>query len=441
MPCRSSPHSSRDAADHRAAEGVVVTSEVPGNSGPAPSANGSEESALPLRIGGLAPLSTPGWIEAGRHLSAGLRLGIAHVNARGGLAGRSVELAVKDTAADPQRAEEAVDDFARMGALAVVGEYHSVAAQAAAVRADQLGLPFLCSSAVLDVLVPRLTESVARIAPPQSYGWQVYAEFLLERGHRRVVVVADSGAYWAAGSRLLRAFLTPRGVRIVELDARAHSPASICDAVHAGQATALLLLTGYPQPACSIVLAARADPRLGGVLLGAPAGQPEFADWASLLGAAGAGVPFLRYMPERLTPLGRRVQSELRGELRGAPSFVALEGYDTVLMLAAAVEKGGTERTRITASWPALAVRGTRGLIKFVRTPGIDNWQWARPPVQVADRDPHDPRRFRVLAQAGSRSPRRLPGSCPNRSFSVQPRSGAWVRCRKGTAARIGDSS
>lgn len=352
-----------------------------------------------LRVGVLVPSSVPGWREAGRQLSAGIRLGIGHVNRDGGLVGRPVELVERDTAADPRRATAAVEDFARMGLLAVVGEYHSVAAQAAAARADELGLPFLCSSAVLDELAARPTDRVARIAPTQSYGWRVYGAFLCDRGHRRVVLAADSSAYWKAGSRILREYLTKRGARVFELDAVAHSPTSICDAVSDLQATALLLLTGYPQPAFSIVLAARNDPRLDAVLLGAPAGQPEFDDWVAFLGTAGAGVPFLRYLPERLTPLGARVESELRRTLGSAPSFVALEGYDTVRVLSAIVEERGADRAALAAAWSTVSAPGTRGLITFVRAPGIDNWQWAWPPVQVVDRDPADPDRFRVLTQ------------------------------------------
>ena len=37
-------------------------------------------------------------------------------------------------------------------------------------RADALGLPFLCSSAVLDALTEEPTEWVARLAPAQSRG-------------------------------------------------------------------------------------------------------------------------------------------------------------------------------------------------------------------------------------------------------------------------------
>src|SRR5262245_37860037 len=101
------------------------------------------------RIGALVPLSPPGWVEAGRHLLAGLELAVRDVNDAGG---GPLELVVRDTAADPLKAANAVDELAGMGVAALAGEYHSVVARAAAARAEALGLPFLCSSAVLDEL-------------------------------------------------------------------------------------------------------------------------------------------------------------------------------------------------------------------------------------------------------------------------------------------------
>ncbi|WP_252374997.1 MULTISPECIES: hypothetical protein [unclassified Nonomuraea] len=59
---------------------------------------------------------------------------------------------VRDTAADPRQAAAAVGELARLGVAALAGEYHSVVAREAAARADALGLPYLCSSAVLDAL-------------------------------------------------------------------------------------------------------------------------------------------------------------------------------------------------------------------------------------------------------------------------------------------------
>ncbi|KGM33028.1 ABC transporter substrate-binding protein [Inquilinus limosus] len=349
----------------------------------------------PIRIGALAPLSRPGWVEAGEHLLAGLELAVSEINGAGGIAGRPLALVVRDTAADPQKATAAVDELDRLGVAALAGEYHSVVARAAAARADAIGLPFLCSSAVLDTLTGQPTEWIARLAPAQSHGWRIYAEFLLGAGHNRIAVAAQPSVYWASGTGILRDHLAPRGGTVIELDASALDPAGLCDALAGSGATVLLLLAGHPEPALPIVRSVRRDPRLAGILIGAPAGQPELAGWAAL--PDGAGIPFLRYRPERLGPLGEQVETALRLRLAAAPSFVAFEGYDTIAVLADLLRSCGPDRARLAGTWPRVTVEGTRGPIRFSRVPGIGVWQWAWPPVQVVDRDPADPDRFRIL--------------------------------------------
>ncbi|MER7739586.1 ABC transporter substrate-binding protein [Streptomyces sp. NPDC096538] len=362
-----------------------------------PSPSGAEHTdGSSVRLGALVPLTRPGWVEAGRHLLAGLDLAVREVNDAGGIDDRPLELVVRDTAADPERAAAAVDELAHLGVAAVVGEYHSVVARAAAARADALGVPFLCSSAVLDTLTEEPTEWVARLAPAQSYGWRIYADFLLRAGRRRIAVATQPSVYWASGTRVLRDHLAPRGGTVLELDATP-TPEALCDALVDHGATALLLLVGHPEPAVPIVRAVRGDRRLADILIGAPAGQPEFAEWAAALGEDGAGIPFLRYLPERLGPLGERVGKELRERLGEAPSFVAFEGWDTVAVVAAVLRSHGTDRAAIAEAWPCVAVEGTRRPIQFFRAPGISVWQWAWTPIQVVDRDPAEPDRFRIL--------------------------------------------
>jgi ABC-type branched-subunit amino acid transport system substrate-binding protein len=332
-------------------------------------------------------------------LLAGLELAVREVNDAGGIVGRPLELVVRDTAADPRRAAAAVDELARLGVAALAGEYHSVVARAAAARADALGLPFLCSSAVLDALTEEPTDWVARLAPAQSRGWQIYADFLLGAGHHRIAVAVEPSVYWASGAGILRDHLAPRGGAVIELDMRALAPAAVCDELVDHHATALLLLVGHPEPAVSIVKSVRRDRRLTEVVIGAPAGQPEFAGWAALLGDEGAAIPFLRYLPERLSPLGARVGAALREWLAEAPSFVAFEGYDTVAVLADLLRSHGADRPPVAGAWPRVALEGTRGQIRFSRIPGISVWQWAWPPIQVVALDPGSGR-LRVLHSA-----------------------------------------
>jgi ABC-type branched-subunit amino acid transport system substrate-binding protein len=358
----------------------------------------ADESAI--RVGALVPLTRPGWVEAGRHLLAGLELAAREVNDAGGVAGRPLELVIRDSAGDPQRTAAAVDELSRLGVVALAGEYHSVVARAAATEADALGMPFLCSSAVLDTLTEEPTEWVARIAPAQSHCWQIYADFLLGASHRRIALATEPSVYWASGARILQDYLSPHGGSVVELDMRVLDAAAVCDELVGNRATAVLLLVGYPEPAASIVKSVRGDERLAEVMIGDPAGRPEFVEWSKLLGDDGVAIPFLRYLPERLSPLGSRVGTALREVLAEAPSFVAFEGYDTVAVLAEVLRVHGADRARIADAWPSVAVEGTRGQIQFCRTPGISVWQWAWPPIQVVARDPAQPGRFRVLHAA-----------------------------------------
>jgi ABC-type branched-subunit amino acid transport system substrate-binding protein len=353
-----------------------------------------------FQIGVLVPLTRPGWTEAGRHLLAGLELAAGEVNDAGGIRGQRLELVVRDTAADPDQAVAAVRELAARGVAALAGEYHSVVARAAAAEADALGLPFLCSSAVLDTLTRQPTDWVARLAPAQSAGWRIYADFLLGAGHRQIAVAAEPSVYWASGTRILQGHLSPSGGRVTELSLRGLDTVTLCDHLAGSGATVILLLAGYPEPIVPLVRAIRADQRLAGTMIGAPAGQPEFAGWLASLGADGAGIPFLRYLPGHLSPLGARAEAALRERLAEPVSFVGFEGYDTIMVLADLLRAHGQDRAGLARSWALVAVEGTRGRIRFSRQPGISVWQWAWAPVQVADRDPAQPERFRVLGTA-----------------------------------------
>ncbi len=150
----------------------------------------------------------------------------------------------------------------------------------------------------------------------------------------------------------------------------------------------------------SIVKSVRRDQRLTEVMIGAPAGQPEFAEWSKLLGDDCVAVPFLRYLPERLSPIGVHIEMALRERLAEAPSFVAFEGYDTMTVIGELLQLHSPRSEHVAKAWPCITVEGTRGQIQFSRMPGITVWQWAWAPIQVVDRDPARPDHFRVLHTA-----------------------------------------
>jgi ABC-type branched-subunit amino acid transport system substrate-binding protein len=340
-----------------------------------------------IRIGAFAPLTSPGFVPAGRHLRAGLELGVEDVNRAGGVDGQLIELRVRDTAGSPDRATSAMRDFDAEGVVAVVGEFHSAVARPLAELAHTLRLPFVCSSATLDKLTSAPTDYVARLAPPQSHGWGVYADYLLAGGHGNVVLAVTPDEYWSPGAAVLEARLRDGGACCTRVDVTGLSGSAVADRLAEMNAVgALLLLTGYPEPLGEIVRAVRSDGRLDHLLVGDPAGRAEFPEWSQLLGGDGLGVPYLRYLPAALGEFGASVASTLAQRLGEAPSFVALEGYDTIRVLDEGLRLGGNNRGRLVDALPRVKVQGTRGMLEFSRASGVSVLQSVRPPVQVAAR-------------------------------------------------------
>jgi len=223
----------------------------------------------PILIGAIAPITNPGWIEAGRHLLAGLEFGVSELNNTGGIKGRPIELLVRDSAANPQKAMELVDKLIDLGVIAIVGEYHSVVAKAIANRADERNVPFLCTSAVINNIIEKPSKWIARLPQVQSKGWKIYAEFLTNNKHTNIALATSPSVYWKAGAHILREHFSEQGGSIIEFDTQLITPTDLCDKLNGSSVTALLLLVGYPNPTVSLVKAIRNDSRLEKLLIGA----------------------------------------------------------------------------------------------------------------------------------------------------------------------------
>jgi len=333
------------------------------------------------KIGFIAPLSEPGWQEAGEQLLSGFLLGIKRVNAHDDFSDRQIEVVIRDTAGSPERAEEAVREMKNLGVVALAGEYHSVVARSAARIAHELHLPYLCSSAVIDQLVDQPSDWIARLSPPQSTGWTLFADFLSNQGHSNIAAITTQSAYWSKGVEILRNRLLERGGQLTELPFQESNPTQIIDSLGAIGASSLLLLLGFPEPVTSIVRTVRNNRNFDHVLLGAPAGQPEFAQWHRNLGLFGTGVPFLRYVPTNQSSVAMDAFQELRRLYRREPSFVALEGLDSALVVADLLRGYNYENDK---PWASIITNGSRGRINFTFDPHSRMWQWVTAPVQVA---------------------------------------------------------
>jgi hypothetical protein len=206
-------------------------------------------------------------------------------------------------------------------------------------------------------------------------------------------VAAEPSVYWASGTRILQDHLSPGGGRVTELNPREFDSVTLCDELAASGATVILLLAGYPDPIVPLVgpsalISAWPGPRSAL----RPGSRSSRAGWRCW-GTTAPGSRSCATCPSASACSG---PGSRRPCVRGWPK--RFEGYDTVVVLTDLLRhSSGVDRARLARSWPRAAVEGTRGQIRFSRQPGISVWQWAWPPIQVADRDPVHPDRFRTL--------------------------------------------
>ncbi len=253
-----------------------------------------------IALGGLAPLSTPGLVAAGRDLRDGMMLATADVNENRRADHRRLSLAVRDSGAGATAAVEAVEKLVADGIIALVGEFHSAVAVPVSSVATRLAVPFLCSSATADAVVDDNPVWVFRLACRQSRGWTLYADYLTDNGAEHVAIVADDGDYWRHGVRYLHEQLTYRGVdvSVVRSSHRTDELDRIRSAGEGRSVDAVILLLAYPEPFTQLLRALRGCANLR-VAVGDPAGRVAFRDCVEALGSDAAGISHLAYMPRR----------------------------------------------------------------------------------------------------------------------------------------------
>ena len=164
------------------------------------------------------------------------------------------------------------------------------------------------------------TDWVARIAPAQSHCWQVYADFLLAAGHTRIAVAAQPTAYWESGTRILRERLASRGATLIKVDIDFGRPRSAMPSLTTARQSSCFSSATPSRPCRSSRPSAptRACP---GILIGAPAGQPEFSEWAGHLGAEGSRNP-VPELPPRSPHPARRPRRRRTPRASGRPAVI-----------------------------------------------------------------------------------------------------------------------
>lgn len=132
-------------------------------------AAGSARAAGPVVLGEINPRTGLLAVQ-GTAIHQGILLAVEEANARGGLAGRRIELHSRDDEGAPQRAIAAAEELAsRQGAVALIGGYVDSLVGPIAEVADRTRIPCLATASLDERLTRRGNRWFFRVSSPAPY--------------------------------------------------------------------------------------------------------------------------------------------------------------------------------------------------------------------------------------------------------------------------------
>lgn len=308
--------------------------------------------AEPIRIGVSGPF-TGGSSPMGISMRDGIRVAAAEINAAGGLLGRPLQLVERDDQARNELgAQIARELVGREKVVAGVGIVNTGVALASQHVYQEARIPMITAVATGSIvtrqfLPPRHPENfIFRISASDSIQAAMIVEEAVERRRfRKVAILADSTNYGQLGREDLERALEKKGIRPVSVGKFNIRDVDMTrQLLAARQAGAEALLTYGIGPELAQIANGAAKLGWAVPIIGSwPLSMSSFIDSAGPNGE-GARMP-QTFIQEANTPKRQAFiaayQKLSRAERMPSPSAAA-QGYDGLLLLAAAIRQAGT---------------------------------------------------------------------------------------------------
>lgn len=310
---------------------------------------------LPLLLAGFATAAEP--IVVGQYASLtgkeasfgvaahkGVVLAVEQINARGGLLGRPVKLAIEDIQSKAGESATAVKKLlARDKAVAVLGGNASSNSLEAAPLCQNAKVPMIAISST-NPKVTEIGDYIFRACFIDPFQGAVLAKFARTslRANRVALLTSATAPYSVGLSREFRERFTAAGGQIVAEQKYAEG-----DKDFRAQLTAIRALrpdaiaaTGYYAEAALICMQAR-DLELWQPIIGGDGWEaPQLIE---LGGRAVEGTYYSsHYSPESTAPAVREFVRNFRSRFGMTPDAVSALGYDAMQLLADAIQRAGT---------------------------------------------------------------------------------------------------
>src|SRR5438552_14314405 len=331
------------------------------------------ESQAPLKIGVIQPLSGP-VAASGNYIRMGAEIARDWINARGGIAGRKVDLLIEDNKSDPKEAATAAEKLiVRDKVPVIMGAWGSSMTLAAMPKLEEYGVPMVVETSSASTVTKRGNPWVFRISPPSEMEALGLEKYLKDLGIKKADFLAVNtdwgrGAVAAFGDLLKRA---GAGVGATEfMDQAATDMNAQITKIKADSGDTLFLTTSVEQ--ITLVLKQAQEQRLVMKVI-TTGGSSSPSQLIKQAGAAADGTYhilfFLPWFPEAM-PDGKLAKAFVdEWNKRGHPFEGLTEGFrghDGVLTAVEAIKIAGRPDPKAIrdALWK-VNIMGVNGPIKF----------------------------------------------------------------------------
>jgi ABC-type branched-subunit amino acid transport system substrate-binding protein len=308
-----------------------------------------------VRIGGVGPLSAPGTVVGGIAMQFAMNLAVQDINAAGGVLGKPVELIFADTEGLPERGGAVVERLiTENNVAAITGEYHSAVGLVELEVCHEYGIPCLFSETWSDKITESGYPEVFRIAPASSMNSRAMADWYAAVGVENPVIIAENTDYGIGQAESDMAFMEEAGISIesdrvfyVELGTEDYLPIlTRIQAMDPPPDAIRVAVTGessynLEQQMTELGLAPTEE-TIG--TANQVAIQPEF--WESVPNGTYYVFSLVGLPPSLYNDITTRVADAYREQFESDPPSYALEAYDSMWILADAIERAGTTESQ-----------------------------------------------------------------------------------------------
>lgn len=343
-----------------------------------------------VKIGVVGPRTGPA-AATGKAFEEGIALALDHINAKGGVLGKKVEVVFEDTGGVPEKAAAAFEKLATRDKVPiVVGESHSSSALAQIEVANRYKVPFIICEAWHDDITKKNYRWVFRAGPVNSGVVDFYiAPFVKENGFKKVAIVRENSDWGVGIAERTETNMKNMGIPFVTLKVERESKDFYTELTKLKAENPDIILayiygTGlhfFVSQANEVGLSPKA-------LILDGAGPPSLWDtfWKNV-GKAGELELFMSSMHEKvhLTPTSRKFWEDYKKKYGKDPTdYKTRSIYNVVLLAADAIARAkSTENEALVNALEKTSLEVTTGIVKFGLKQGTYEYHQWMPPMLV----------------------------------------------------------